>query len=86
MPDTKQQTSSTNQYGDSSGGRPRIEPDPKKSKYRVQDKVYLLSGRTQLGPYTVDDIVSPRVYTLSDGNGNRVNNGAHVAEKDLILC
>jgi hypothetical protein len=58
-----------------------------KPSFRRGDDVYLIVSETEmLGPYKVAFVHSTsRTYDLSTSDGESVNNGTGVAEKDLVL-
>lgn len=63
----------------------RIDAILQGSKYKPAASVYLSSSgsRTLTGPYFVASVTSQGKYTLEDANGNKVNGGNVVQEKDL---
>lgn len=67
------------------GDRPTIKKSGTGSKYKPAASVYLSSSgsRTLTGPYFVASVTSQGKYTLEDANGNKVNGGNVVQEKDL---
>ena len=60
----------------------------KASTYRVGDKVYWAApgSRGTTGPYTISKVNDTEQYTLSDDNGNNVNNGNAVPENQLMAA
>ena len=55
------------------------------SKHKPGTKVYLSKKdvNTLLGPYLIEDVISTGKYTLCDEDGNQVEDGRTVADKDL---
>lgn len=60
----------------------------KASTYRVGDTVYWAApgSRGSTGPYTISKVNDTELYTLSDDNGNNVNNGNAVPENQLMAA
>ncbi|KAI1414643.1 hypothetical protein F5Y13DRAFT_157964 [Hypoxylon sp. FL1857] len=67
---------------DTDGGRPRIDRS-NVSKFWAGDQVYIISGRGLDGPYKIDTVVRPKVYTLSTLQGQAFANGAEYPEAQL---
>lgn len=55
-------------------------------KFRVNDSVYISSGRGLLGPYLVSSRPQPQHYVLCDQNGNMIENGRVWREAELFAA
>ncbi|KAI8625881.1 hypothetical protein F5Y19DRAFT_479218 [Xylariaceae sp. FL1651] len=64
------------------GGRPRIQKSAG-PKFRVNDRVYVSSGRALLGPYRVSSVPNSQQYTLCDDDGYNIENGRLFGENEL---
>lgn len=58
----------------------------KASTYRVGDKVFWTApgSRGPTGPHTISKVSDTEQYTLSDNDGNNVNDGNAVPENQLM--
>jgi hypothetical protein len=59
------------------------------SKFKVKDRVYLLSqdGTSGEGPYLIESVPSQGMYTLCHEDDQRTaKNGDIIEEKDLVLA
>ncbi|KAI1211533.1 uncharacterized protein F4807DRAFT_418081 [Annulohypoxylon truncatum] len=79
-------SSSAEGYNYDDGGRPRIDKTGLKSKFRPNDRVYLQTGRALQGPFLIESVLRPQIYTLCLENGEKANGGAEVAENLLTLA
>ncbi|KAI1360144.1 hypothetical protein F5Y08DRAFT_317988 [Xylaria arbuscula] len=69
-------------HGIDAGGRPRIQKYGD-NNFRVNDKVYVSSGRALSGPYLVSGMPNARQYTLSTEDGIAIENGRVFGENEL---
>ncbi|KAI0100315.1 hypothetical protein GGR51DRAFT_564127 [Nemania sp. FL0031] len=63
------------------GGRPKVNGYVTTSKYRVDDRVYIVEGTTREGPYKIETVPYAGKYTLCYDNGHTAKNGAEFGKR-----